>query len=223
MSLCTYPSPQQGPTERPIRSKKTKPSVLDEFLKGVMMNSPGGHKWTEAELQELINSHLNARRFDGNGTIDFQEMRMKKKDEFSDEEIKRSIRSKKTRPSVVDTILKVVMTRLPGSNWTEAELQYLINEVDPDNDDNINFSEFNMVARRKQNKNIIEGKMNDTYSKVEIREAFRFFDKDGNGFASAAELRHVMINLREERADEIIREIKADKQVNYEQFVITRH
>ena len=52
------------------------------------------------------------------------------------------------------------------------------------------------------------------FSEEEIREAFRVFDKDGNGFASAAELRHVMINLREETADEIIREIKADKQVN---------
>ena len=57
------------------------------------------------------------------------------------------------------------------------------------------------------------------FSEEEIREAFRVFDKDGNGFVSAAELRNAMSNLEEKRADEIIREIKADKQVNYEHFV----
>jgi len=55
----------------------------------------------------------------------------------------------------------------------------------------------------------------------EIREAFRVFDKDGNGFISAAELRHVMTNLGEkltdEEVDEMIREadIDGDGQVNY--------
>lgn len=34
-------------------------------------------------------------------------------------------------------------------------------------------------------------KMKDTDSEEEIREAFRVFDKDGNGFISAAELRSV--------------------------------
>jgi calmodulin len=29
----------------------------------------------------------------------------------------------------------------------------------------------------------------------ELKEAFRVFDKDGNGFISATELRHVMSNL----------------------------
>lgn len=36
----------------------------------------------------------------------------------------------------------------------------------------------------------------------EIREAFKVFDKDGNGFISAAELRHVMTNLGEKLTDE---------------------
>ena len=50
----------------------------------------------------------------------------------------------------------------------------------------------------------------------------RVFDKDGNGFISAAELRHVMTNLGEkltdEEVDEMIREadIDGDGQINYE-------
>lgn len=68
-------------------------------------------------------------------------------------------------------------------------------------------------------------KMKDTDSEEEIREAFRVFDKDGNGYISAAELRHVMTNLGEkltdEEVDEMIREadIDGDGQVNYEEFV----
>ena len=51
------------------------------------------------------------------------------------------------------------------------------------------------------------------------------FDKDGNGFVSAAELRHVMTNLEEkltdEEVDEMIREndIDEDGQINYEEFI----
>ena len=65
-------------------------------------------------------------------------------------------------------------------------------------------------------------KMKDTDSEEEIKEAFRVFDKDGNGFISAAELRHVMTNLGEkltdEEVDEMIREadIDGDGQVNYD-------
>ena len=54
---------------------------------------------------------------------------------------------------------------------------------------------------------------------------FQVFDRDGNGFISAAELRHVMTNLGEkltdEEVDEMIREadVDGDGQINYEEFV----
>ena len=59
----------------------------------------------------------------------------------------------------------------------------------------------------------------------ELIEAFKVFDRDGNGFISAAELRHVMTNLGEkltdEEVDEMIREadVDGDGQINYEEFV----
>lgn len=72
---------------------------------------------------------------------------------------------------------------------------------------------FVIAARRK---------MKDTDSEEEIKEAFKVFDKDGNGYISAAELRHVMTNLGEKlsetEVDEMIREadVDGDGQINYD-------
>ncbi|XP_075747472.1 neo-calmodulin-like isoform X2 [Rhipicephalus microplus] len=59
----------------------------------------------------------------------------------------------------------------------------------------------------------------------EIREAFKVFDRNGDGFVSAAELRHVMTTMGEklthEEVDEMIREADqdGDGRINYEEFV----
>merc|ERR1712182_43992 len=106
------------------------------------------------------------------------------------------------------------MSFLP--DLTEAELHDMINEVDADGNGTIDFTEFLSLMARK---------MKDTDTEEELREAFKVFDKDNNGFISAAELRHVMTNLGEkltdEEVDEMIREadIDGDGQVNYDEFV----
>ncbi|NWH76226.1 CALMS protein, partial [Piaya cayana] len=111
--------------------------------------------------------------------------------------------------------LGTVMRSL-GQNPTEAELRDMVGEVDADHSGTVDFPEFLSLMARK---------MRDTDSEEEIREAFRVFDKDGNGYISAAELRHVMTNLGEkltdEEVDEMIREADCnnDGQVNYEEFV----
>ena len=78
---------------------------------------------------------------------------------------------------------------------------------------NIDFSEFlEMMAKKGKTRDMEE----------EIKEAFRVFDKDGNGFISKDELKHVMQslgeNLTSEEVEEMIREadIDGDGQVNYD-------
>nr|XP_002739903.1 PREDICTED: calmodulin-like [Saccoglossus kowalevskii] len=111
--------------------------------------------------------------------------------------------------------LGTVMRSL-GQNPTDSEVQDMVNEVDADGNGTIDFSEFiTMMAR----------KMHETDAEEEIRESFRVFDKNGDGYICKAELRHVMTNLGEkltdEEVDEMIREadIDGDGKVNYEEFV----
>ena len=103
--------------------------------------------------------------------------------------------------------LGIVMRSL-GQNPPEAELQELMNKFDANGNGAIDFHEFLTMMAQK------------------MREAFSVFDKDGNGFISGAELRHVVLAnmgkyLTEEEVNEMMRaaDINGDGQVNYEEFV----
>ena len=117
--------------------------------------------------------------------------------------------------SITEKELLKVMRSL-GQNPTEAEMRNMINDVDIDGSGNIDFKEFLIMMAKK---------MKDNNEEEELIEAFKVFDKDGNGFISAAELRHVMTNLgaklTDDDVDEIIRkaDTNGDGQVNYQEFV----
>lgn len=111
--------------------------------------------------------------------------------------------------------LGTVMRQL-GHNPTEAELLEMIKEVDKNNSGTISFNEF--VA-------LMSGKMKNDITDDDVREAFRVFDVDGNGFISTEELRHVATNLGEaltiEEAVEMIRvaDNDGDGLINYNDFI----
>ena len=68
-------------------------------------------------------------------------------------------------------------------------------------------------------------KMKDDDNEDELREAFRAFDRDGQGLISAVELKHVMTSLgeklKDEEVDELFSEagIESDGEINYEEFI----
>ncbi|CAH1267747.1 CALM1 [Branchiostoma lanceolatum] len=66
--------------------------------------------------------------------------------------------------------------RTLGRDLTFPEIQDMISEMDADGSGCIDFPEFLMVMARKQR---------EQDNEKEIREAFRVFDKDGNGRASS--------------------------------------
>jgi len=105
--------------------------------------------------------------------------------------------------------------RYLGQNPSEAELQDMINEVDKDGTGVVSFPSFLYVMAKK---------LSDEEAEDEIREAFKVFDGDGNGFINRMELRHVMMNLgekmSEEECDALVDEadIDGDGSINYEEF-----
>jgi calmodulin len=112
--------------------------------------------------------------------------------------------------------LGTVMRSL-GQSPTEEELREMVKEVDADGSGAIDFQEFlTLLARQMREAN---GADED-----ELREAFRVFDQDQNGFISRDELRHVLQNLGERLSDdelaEMLREadVDGDGQINYTEF-----
>ncbi|XP_035697898.1 calmodulin-A-like isoform X2 [Branchiostoma floridae] len=104
-----------------------------------------------------------------------------------------------------------------GMDPSEFEIQELLNEVDTDGTGTIYFSEFLALVTRPMD--------TDQELENELREAFRVFDKEGNGFISVPDLRHVMMNIAdkmaEEEVDEMMEEadVEGDGQVCYEEFI----
>ena len=102
-----------------------------------------------------------------------------------------------------------------GQKLTEEDLKEMIKEVDSDYNGTIEFSEFVQL---------MESKMKDNDSEEEIFEAFKIFDKKGNGHVSKNDIKNVMNSLHEplaqEEIDEIMKTWDLDKDgyLNFEEF-----
>ena len=108
------------------------------------------------------------------------------------------------------------MLRSIGQNPTEDEILNLVIEYDMNGDGTIDFDEF-LEMMSKQSKDIDQT--------AEIREAFKIFDRDGNGYIDAKELKQVVTRMGQvlsaSEADELMREadLNGDGKLDYDEFV----
>ncbi|KAL8610994.1 hypothetical protein ACOMHN_042610 [Nucella lapillus] len=109
-----------------------------------------------------------------------------------------------------------VVIRSIGRAPTESQLKTLVNEFESRGKRTLTLQEVSAILTKYE----FAPETSDN-----LREAFRIFDKDGNGMVSALELRHVLTSLGEkltdEEVDEMMREadMTGDGQVNYQDFV----
>ncbi|CAG0914316.1 unnamed protein product [Notodromas monacha] len=105
--------------------------------------------------------------------------------------------------------------RAMGQNPTESDVKKLTNQHKPE--DRISFEVF-LPILQAINKN------RGTETAEDFIEGLRHFDKDGNGFISSAELRHLLTTLGEKLADEEVEQLLAGHEdgqgnIHYEEFV----
>lgn len=104
-----------------------------------------------------------------------------------------------------------------GMKPSELELQDMICELDTNGSGEVEFGEF---------KEFMLLKVKNHDAEEELREAFKVFDVDGNGFIAARDLREAMTKLGErlsnEEVDEMIKEANFDNQgeINIEEFIM---
>ncbi|CAH8265521.1 unnamed protein product [Arabidopsis lyrata] len=129
--------------------------------------------------------------------------------------------------------LGTVMRSL-GQNLTQAELQDAMNEVDIDGDGTIDFPEFvcvmagnlshDQVPPRQTKKTMVDYQLTDDQIS-EFKEAFRVFDKNGDGYITVNELRITMSSLGENQTkaelQDMINEADADGDgtISFPEFV----
>ncbi|CAG9320812.1 unnamed protein product [Blepharisma stoltei] len=105
--------------------------------------------------------------------------------------------------------------RAMGHNPTDIELQEMIQEVDSDKDNAINFDEFVSMMLKT---------INDVETEEKTLEAFKVFDRDGSGVIRVSELKNIMMNLgdpiNEEEAEDLLSlASQEDGLIDYIEFV----
>jgi len=110
--------------------------------------------------------------------------------------------------------------RTMGQAFEERDLKQLIKEFDSDGSGEIEFEEFAaMVANF-----VVAGEDNEGLEN-ELREAFRLYDKEGNGYINVSDLREILRALEdkitEDELDEMIAEIDTDGSgtVDFDEFM----
>jgi calmodulin len=113
----------------------------------------------------------------------------------------------------VDDLATVM--RAIGQSPNHGELQDMIREVDADGNDTIDFTEFLALMSRQMRQSDIE---------EELKQTFRVFDRDNDGFITPQELRTLLISLGLDSSAQVIRAMigEADRdrdgKINFAEF-----
>jgi len=99
--------------------------------------------------------------------------------------------------------------RVFGFRPSKEELQEILEEIDEDGSGEIEFGEFCQLCA----KFLVEEPDEETM-KAELKDAFRMYDKEGNGFISTGQIREILKevdpNIKDEDLDDVIDEIDED-------------
>ena len=99
--------------------------------------------------------------------------------------------------------------RVFGFRPSKEELQEILEEIDEDGSGEIEFGEFCQLCA----KFLVEEPDEETM-KAELKDAFRLYDKEGNGFITTGQIREIFKevdpNIKDEDLDDVIDEIDED-------------
>jgi len=108
---------------------------------------------------------------------------------------------------------------------TDQEISDMINNVDVDGSGTVDFNEFLAMMSRSNCRRVDGPQAQSKTEEEELRQAFRVFDMDSNGYIDANELKITMFNLGENLNDKDIKNMlkMADKnkdgKIDYEEFI----
>ncbi|CAH1956205.1 unnamed protein product [Acanthoscelides obtectus] len=114
--------------------------------------------------------------------------------------------------------VRTILTTL-GHTYDDAELDALLDGEDPEDSGVVNFDSFCRVAGH-----FLENEDDEALQK-ELKEAFRLYDKEGNGYIPTSSLREILAalddQLTNDQLNEMIAEIDTDSSgtVDFEEFM----
>jgi len=120
---------------------------------------------------------------------------------------------------VIATNMIASILRSLGQTFEDNDLAALIDDIDEDGSGELEFEEFASLAGR------FLGQEDAEAVQQELREAFRLYDKEGNGYINVSDLRDILRalepNLSEDELDEMIAEIDTDGSgtVDFDEFM----
>uniref|UniRef100_A0A1Q3FSS2 Putative troponin c n=1 Tax=Culex tarsalis TaxID=7177 RepID=A0A1Q3FSS2_CULTA len=125
-----------------------------------------------------------------------------------------------TKSGLIETVKISTILNTLGQQFDEGELQDLIDEEDPDNTGKVNFDGFANIAS-----NFLIEEEDAEAMQQELKEAFRLYDREGNGYITTSTLKEILAalddKLSSEDLDGIIQEIDTDGSgtVDFDEFM----